>query len=183
MIKELLIDNIVLILTVIFLVLMCLWGRHRGFIRMITSTAAMVISLFIARGFMTKLSAKMMEHNSWKLWMEAEVLPKLEGITAEAVFNALSFLAIFAVSMILIRILAATLDRLSEGPFSIVNETFGLIVGLLEGVGFLWVFMIFVEVMPQLEFCRFVSAQIEAEPALRILRDNNLIVLFLKSVL
>lgn len=183
MIKELLVDNIVLILMVIFLMLMCLWGRHRGFIRMITSTASMVISLFIARGFMKTLAARMMEKRSWMNWVEIQVLPKLEGIRAETVFNALSFLAIFTVSMILIRILAATLDRLSEKVFSAVNEVFGLLVGLLEGVAFLWIFMIFVETMPQLGFCEFVSGQIEAEPVLRLLRDNNLVVIFLQSVL
>jgi len=184
LILSILVDNIVLILMVVFLVLMCIWGRHRGFIRMITSTAAMVISLFLARGFMTKLSARMMEQNSWKIWVETKVLPKLNGIGAETVFNALSFLILFVISLILIRILASVLDRLTEGtPLSVVNEVFGMLLGLVEGMILIWVFMIFVEVMPQFAFCEFVSRQIQAEPILQLVHDNNLVVIFAQSVL
>jgi len=176
-------NNLVLILTVAFFVLLCVLGYHRGLIRMATSIAGMAVSLFVARHFMPKLTARMEQSNSWMNWVQSEVVPKLNGITAAMVFSVLSFLVIFVVTLVLIRILAATLDRLMENSIlGIFNQVLGMVLGAAEAIVYIWVFMLVVEVLPHFPVCEEIMRQINADGLLSILHDNNLLVAFLSNI-
>lgn len=180
---EVLKNNLVLIGTVVFFVLMCVYGYRRGCIMMFTSLAGMAVSLFVARYFMPKLVVRMEQSNSWMNWVQSQVVPKLIGVTPSMVFSVLSFLVLFVVSYVLIRILASTLDRLVENNvLGILNEVLGMVVGAVEAVVFIWIFMLTVEVLPHFPICEEILRQINADGLLSMLHDNNLLISFLANM-
>lgn len=181
---ELIQNNLVLILLVAFCVLKGVWGYHKGFIKMIASFAGMVLSLLISQKLAPMLAARMRENNAWVTWVQAEILPRLKIVTMDMVFSAVSFLVLFILASVLIRVLVSVLEKAAEQPvLSVLNQTLGMIFGVAESIVYIWVFMLFVDIMPQLPVCQTISAQIAADELLTIIHDNNLLILGLQSVL
>jgi len=179
---EILRNNLVLILTVAFFVIMCIRGYRNGLIKMVTSLVGVAVSLFVARHFMPMLVARMEESKSWATWVQTQVVPKLKAVTVQMVYSAISFLAIFVVTLILIKVLSATLDQLMERSFlGIVNQVFGLVIGGAEALIYVWIFMIIVQVLPHFPVCEEILRQINADGLLSILNENNMLVSFLSG--
>ena len=182
--KELIENNAVLLVTVAALALSGIRGYRKGFLRMITSAASMIISIFVSRIFAPKLALRMAENNAWVSFVQAEVLPVLKTVTMEQVFLALGFLILFVVVSVLLLVLAGTLERMTEGTvLEPVNRVLGILPGAALALTYIWAVMLFTDIMPQLPLCREVSAQIAADRFLSVIHENNLLTGLLQNVL
>ena len=117
------------------------------------------------------------------LWVETEVLPKLKGISRETVFTAICFVAVFLVSLALLKILAATLDRIAKLPIlNFLNKALGVVFGICEATVYIWILMIVINILPHVPVCANAIREISENELLSVLYQNNFINAFLQSI-
>lgn len=181
---EILTDNIVLIAVALMYFLSGMHGWHKGFIKMAASLVSVIAAVIIAKMLMPKAAEMMMQSNSWISWVEESVLPHLPGASLKLVLSIISFAAIFILVLVLIKILAAALDRIFELPLlNFINSLAGMLFALAETTVYVWVGMMIVNVIPAFEICRVITGQINGSWFLSVLRDNNLLLGFLQKLI
>lgn len=181
---KILTDNIVLISVALIYFLAGMRGWHKGFIKMVTSVVSLIAAVIIAKMLMPKAAEMMMKSNSWINWVDSSVLPYLPGASLKLVLSIISFAAIFILVLVLIKILAAALDRIFELPLlNFINSLGGLLFALAETTVYVWVGMMIVNVIPAFEICREITHQISSSYILSALRDNNMLLQFLQNLI
>ena len=181
---EIITDNIVLIAVALIYFLSGTHGWHKGLIKMVASLVSVIAAVIIAKILMPKAAEMMMQSNSWIRWVDASVLPYLPGASLKLVLSVISFAAIFIIVLILIKILAATLDRIFDLPLlSFINSLGGMLFALAETTVYIWVGMMIVNVIPAFEICREITDQISGSWFLSMLRDNNLLLQVLQKLI
>ena len=177
-------DNIVLIAVAVLYLLSGMRGWHKGFIKMIASLVSVVLAVIIAKTLMPKATELMMQSNSWINWVEASVLPHMAGASLKLVLSIISFAAIFVLSLILIKILLATLDKIFDLPIlNFINSAGGMLFALAETTVYVWVAMMIVNVTPAFPISRMIIDQVNKSYSLSMLRDNNLLLQFLQKLI
>ena len=92
------------------------------------------------------------------------------------VINAGSFIVVFIVVNIAIRILAVLLDIISKLPvLNTLNKTGGAVIGFLQGMLVIWLLCIVLMAFSSTELAKDVYAQINASKILTYIYDNNLL--------
>lgn len=181
---ELIKNNMVLIGVVLFFLLMALRGYKKGFLHMVASFGGVLAAVAIAKVLMPLLTARLLQNNSWVNFVTLKILPKLKVVTLEQVMSAIAFLIVFLITLLVIALLVSALGKLTEGALiGFIDRTLGIALGMCEALIYTWVFMLFVDVMPQLQFCQTALEQITANKYLSLLHDNNLLITFLQGVL
>ena len=96
------------------------------------------------------------------------------------VLNAVSFLIIFLVALIILKIIEASLDLISKLPvLHGINVLGGLVCGVIHGLIILWILCIVVTVFAWTGYGQWILAQINANLLLSFLYNHN----YLLSVL
>lgn len=176
-------DDLVLILTVLLYAILIWKGYQRGLVRMLTSLVSVAAAIFLGMNLAPKIVPYMDESHAWVLWVETEVLPKLKGISRETVFTAICFVAVFLVSLALLKILAATLDRIAKLPIlNFLNKALGVVFGICEATVYIWILMIVINILPHVPVCANAIREISENELLSVLYQNNFINAFLQSI-
>ena len=174
--KEALVNNITLILTLVFFVIMAMRGYNCGLVKMVTSLAGVAASLIVSGLVMPYVSSEALSNNGLTEWLESTVTSRINGVSAEAVISGLTFVVLFVVVLVFIKILTMLLKKVSELPvINFIDMVLGSVFGLAEAVIFLWLFMLVVSLLQNFEICRTVYGQIEQSDLLKAFYDNNLI--------
>lgn len=94
------------------------------------------------------------------------------------------FLAFLLLSRILLRFLFALLDRLMRLPMlNQLNRSSGALLGLIEGIFYIWVFIIVLGLLPEYKLTEVLAEQFAVEGTLACyLRDTNLILYFFRTI-
>ena len=94
------------------------------------------------------------------------------------------FLAFLLLSRILLRFLFALLDRLMRLPMlNQLNRSSGALLGLIEGIFYIWVFIIVLGLLPEYKLTEALAEQFAVEGTLACyLRDTNLILYFFRTI-
>lgn len=106
-----------------------------------------------------------------------------EGLVAEAagritgcIFDALMFLLTFLAAIIVVKLIFAAINIVTYLPIIHgINKTAGLLVGIMEGLIFVWIFFIVMSLMGNSEFAADMYRQINESPVLAFLYNNNII--------
>lgn len=180
-IQELFRGDLVLCITAILFAAMAAVGYKKGLVKMLTSLVSVALSVFLALTATPTLVALMKESNAWESWMENKVLPATMGAGREFIFSALCFIGVFLLSLLVIKILSATLDLIARLPvLNFVNKSLGAVLGLCEATVYVWVFMLLVYALPHVEICADAIREIEGSSFLSFLNDNNMIRAFIQ---
>ena len=92
------------------------------------------------------------------------------------VLNAISFLLVFVLSIIIIKILANTLDLISKLPIiNGINKMGGIFIGFLHGMIVLWVLCIALTAFSSTDIGVSMMEYINASRLLTMIYDNNLL--------
>ena len=112
----------------------------------------------------------------------AELSDRIAGSIAGVIITAISFLVLFIVLDIVIHFVGKLLDWMTELPLlKQVNEIFGLLLGLVEGLLIIWVLCILLTSFAGTEFGQTVLKQINESSFLSLIYNNNLLLHFITS--
>jgi len=112
----------------------------------------------------------------------AEVSDKIAESIAGVIITAISFLVLFIALDIVIHIVGKLMDWITELPLlKQVNEIFGLLLGLVEGLLIIWVLCILLTAFTGTEFGQTILKQINGSSFLSLIYNNNLLLHFITS--
>lgn len=101
----------------------------------------------------------------------------------EIIFNVIVFLVTFIAAMVIVKLICAAVNIVSYLPIIHgINQTAGLIVGLIEGLVIVWVFFIVIGLAGNSEFATTIYIQINESTILQYIYNHNFIMnaLFMK---
>lgn len=209
-------DYVILIGVIGVLAISGLYGYKRGFVRIVLSMVAMLVTFVLAAILTVPVSAMLAAATPLDENIEESVsglvadcgvvdeetisnmsLPEqieellIEG-AAEAVngFNeyivstvsdlilkAITFFVLIIVIYIIVRIVIFMLDFISRLPvINSINKTGGLAVGIAQGLLIVWIGCLIVTAFSDKAWAQEVFAQINANPLLTFIYNNNLII-------
>lgn len=97
---------------------------------------------------------------------------------ADLILRAITFFVLIIIIYIVVRIVIFMLDFISKLPvINSINKTGGLVVGLLQGLLIVWIACLVVTAFGDKAWAQEVFAQINANPLLTFIYNNNLIIL------
>lgn len=198
----------VLIAAIVFLAAITLYGHHRGFIRMAVSFASAIVSLMIVKWllpivtgaardslFFRKQTEKLTENlflgsetTDYSALYQALGLQRAAEATGEylagIILNVICFIILFVLINLLFKVGAHFLNLVAGLPIlSDANQVCGAVIGFLEGVFYLWIFMIAVAFTPTSEFSLAVMERILDSSFLLWLYQNNFLLNILAGIL
>ncbi|BBF44691.1 adenylate cyclase [Lachnospiraceae bacterium KM106-2] len=98
------------------------------------------------------------------------------------IINAVSYLVVFAVIRILIRVLAGILDVIGNLPvIHTINKAGGIIIGFAYGVLIVWILCIILMIFIGTETGQMLYGYVQQSSLLTWIYDNNMILDFLQS--
>lgn len=99
-----------------------------------------------------------------------------EALT-DIVITALTFLVLVIVIYIAIKIVITVLDVITKLPFlNGVNKSAGAVIGLIQGMIYVWIACLIVTAFGDKEWAQEVFAQINANGFLKFIYNNNMII-------
>lgn len=99
------------------------------------------------------------------------------------IINAVSFLMVLLVALTVLKIIETSLNLISKLPvLHSINTLGGIICGLVHGLMIIWIFGIVLTVFSWTEIGQLASAQINANPILELIYNNNLILAALTNM-
>ena len=201
-------EHSVLIAAIVFLAAITLYGHHRGFIRMAVSFASAIVSLMIVKWLLPVVTGAV--HDSWFFQKQTEKLTENLFIGSETtdysalyqalglqraaeatgeylagiILNAICFIVLFILINLLFKVGAHFLNLVAGLPIlHDANQVLGAVIGFLEGVFYLWIFMIAIAFTPTLEFSLAVMEHIINSPFLLWIYRNNFLLNVLSGIL
>ena len=166
-------ENWLSVLAGVYLLGMVLYGHHRGFIRLVVSMLAVVLSLTVVRaalpsvtGFLkenTGLQQTISENMKKSIGLEPEEKPDGEALEAPSVQRT---------------VIIARLPILSG-----INKIAGAVLGGVEGLVFLWIAGLLVTAFSGTQWGLILTRQIEASKWLSYLYSHNFLNLMVLGVL
>lgn len=200
-------ENSVLIAAIVFLAAITLYGHYRGLIRMAVSFASAIISLMLVKwllpyvtgaarssAFFQKQTEKITENlflggetTDYSALYRALGLDRAAEATGEylagIILNVICFIILFVLVNLLFKVAAHFLSLVAELPLLHgANQVCGAVVGFLEGVFYLWIFMIAIAFTPTAQFSLAVTEQILNNPFLLWIYQNNFLLNILAGI-
>lgn len=209
-------DYIILIGVIGVLALSGLYGYKRGFVRIVLSMAAMLITFVLSALLTVPISAMLaaatpidenIEKSVSGLVAENGVVDEktisnlnlpdqieeilIEGSRKAAtgfneyivstvsnlILKAITFFVLIIVVYIIVRIVIYMLDFISRLPLiNSINKTGGLAVGIAQGLLLVWIGCLVVTAFGDKAWAQEVFVQINANPLLTFIYNNNLII-------
>ncbi|MGG3572801.1 CvpA family protein [Bacillus gobiensis] len=138
------------IILLIMLIIGAIAGLRRGFILKLLHLISFIAAFLIARQFYDDLAPQV------RLWIPypdfgegQEALAFFSGNMESSYYNAISFVIIFILAVIALRIIASMLDFVAMLPvLKQVNKLLGGVLGFLEVYLFLFVFLFIAALIP-----------------------------------
>ena len=99
------------------------------------------------------------------------------------ILNVISFLVLFVIVLIILKVIAASLDLISKLPvLHGMNKIGGLIFGLVHGLVNLWIICSILTIFASTSFGQFVFRQINENPFLGMIYNNNYLLIALSNM-
>lgn len=96
--------------------------------------------------------------------------------SAGLIFSGIVYIAVFLVIWLLVTIVSMILNLIARLPvLKQVNRVAGMILGLVMGLIVVWILFLLLTVLGNTQFAGTVFEQIQANPILRFLYENNLV--------
>ena len=93
------------------------------------------------------------------------------------------YLTVFSLANILLRVAAEVLNQIVRLPvLSTANRTAGLCLGLVKGIGIVWIFFVAVTLFIQTEFGGQLMEMIKESPVLTVLYDADFFLKYLTGI-
>lgn len=103
----------------------------------------------------------------------------ISGYLTGVILKAISFVLLFMVTLILVRVLASALDIVSKLPvLNSLNKLGGVAVGLLHGLVVLWVLCVVLTIYSGTGVGKMVFEAIDDSVVLSLIYNNNLLLYF-----
>lgn len=209
-------DYAILIGVIVILGLSAFYGYKKGFVHIVLSMVAMLVTTILAGLLTIPVSAMISSATSFDESIEESVaelvsvnevidiysvknlnLPSqiedviIEGASeatngfteyvvstvSDLILKAITFFVLIIIIYIVVRIVIFMLDFISKLPvINSINKTGGLVVGLLQGLLFVWIACLVVTAFSDKAWAQEVFAQINANPLLTFIYNNNLII-------
>ena len=209
-------DYAILIGVIAVLGLSAFYGYKRGFVHIVLSMVAMLVTSILAGLLTVPVSAMIASATSFDETIEESVaelvsvnevvdlqsvsklnLPtQIEEIIVEGageavggfndyivstvsdlILKAITFFILIIIIYIVVRIVIFMLDFISKLPvINSINKTGGLVVGLLQGLLIVWIGCLIVTAFGDKAWAQEVFTQINANPLLTFIYNNNLII-------
>lgn len=208
-------DYVILIGVIVILALSALYGYKRGFVHIVLSMVAMLVTFILAGLLTVPVSAMIksatplydhIEKSVSELVAENNVdinsisnlgLPKnieekiMEGAgealgnfneyivdtLSDMLLKALTFFGLIIVIYIIVRIVIVICDFISKLPvINSINKTGGLVVGIAQGLLVVWIACLVVTAFSDKSWAQEVFRQINGNPLLTFIYDNNPII-------
>lgn len=209
-------DYAILIGVIAILALSAFYGYKRGFVHIVLSMVAMLVTSLLAGLLTVPVSAMIASATSVDESLEESVgelialnevvdvqsvsklnLPsQIEDIIVEGasgvvggfneylvetvaglILKAITFFILIIIIYIVVRIVIFMFDFISKLPvINSINKTGGLIVGLLQGLLIVWIACLVVTAFGDKAWAQEVFTQINANPLLTFIYNNNLII-------
>ena len=201
-------DNIVFLCLAAFIIVMVWLGKQRGFIDRILSLGSVVVTLIAEITLFPHIMKYLGENeairefclNTMQGFMHidkespASPLYDLLGLdtfaenAAELMETVAAKLIVFVLLFIVMRIIIRLLSAFANGLKKIelidsIDRMLGMIAGFIEAVILIWIFMLVISGFPNNAFCGFVLKQIEHNPLLLTIYNQNLLFLFVQDIL
>lgn len=216
-------DYVILIGVIAVLALSALYGYKRGFIHIVLSMVAMLVTFVLAALLTVPVSAMIssatpLDENIKKsvssLVTEANVvdvttisnlnLPEqiedvliegaseaVDGVTeyvvdtvSDLILKAITFFILIIIIYIIVRIVIFILDFISKLPvINSINKTGGLVVGLVQGLLIVWIGCLILTAFSDKAWAQEAFAQINANPLLTFIYNNNLITFIITKLI
>lgn len=104
------------------------------------------------------------------------LVAEVAGRITKVIFDALVFLVTFIAALVIVKLIFAALNIMTHLPLIHgVNQIAGLIVGIAEGLIFVWIFFVVLGLMGSSEFALDMYQQINESSVLTFLYENNII--------
>ena len=201
-------DNIVFMCIAAFIIIMVWLGKQRGFIDRILSLGSVVVTLIVEIRFFPRIMDYLGENEAIKEFCLNTVrgFMHIDGKTASSpLYDLLGLdtfaenaadlmetlaakLVVFVLLFIVLRILVRLLSALAKGLKKIelvdsIDRMLGMTAGFIEAVILIWIFMLVISGFPNNGFCSFVLNQIQHNPLLLTVYNQNLLLLFVQDIL
>ena len=207
---------------IVFLAVMIGYGYKRGFVKIVLSMVAMLVTIILATILTIPVSkivadtsiGKGVRESVDKLVVENKVIdvssisnmelpdtilnPIIEGAEnttetlqtyvatalADTIIKAITFLVLVIVIYIIIKIVISVLNIVTKLPIlNGVNRGAGAVVGLIQGLLFLWIGCLLLAACGDKEWAQYIFEQINNNSLLETIYNNNMIILLITKVL
>lgn len=119
----------------------------------------------------------LVEHNYDTMYETLEVSSfgdYVSGYITCMILNAISYIVVFIIALVLVRIVANILDIISKLPIlNSINKIGGLCVGLVHGLIILWVLCVVLTIFSSTEIGKVLYEQINSSVLLSFIYNNN----------
>lgn len=103
---------------------------------------------------------------------------------SDMVFAAVIYVTTFVIAYIVVIIITKALDIVSKLPgINSMNHIAGLIVGILHGVGYLWVACVVIAMCGHMEWAMYITGVINGNPLLSFIYEYNPLMMLLTFLL
>lgn len=161
-------STIVTIIVIAFLVAAAIYGYCRGFLKILVTTLALVVTLILAF-LITPAFASLLAKTAIGTALAKTPLPQV----------ALRIVAFFILAIliyIVIRIILSVAHVVTKIPIVRgINRFFGGIVGIIEGLLVIWIACMLIQSLSFTEFGMKALEVINQSPVLKFFYDNNLL--------
>ena len=201
-------DNIVLLGTAAFIIIMLYVGRERGFIDRILSLGSVIVTLGVeielfphimnwirenevlrefclntVRGFM-KIDEETASSPLYALLGISTVVDNAAELMETLAAKVIFFVIVFVVLRLLFRVFAVFAKSLKKIRLvNSVDRMLGMVVGGAEAFVFIWIFMLVISGLPNVPVCNFMLKQIMHNDILLAIYNNNLLFAFAVKML
>lgn len=107
----------------------------------------------------------------------------VSGYLSCLIINAISFVGIFLIMIVLLKIIEASLDLMSKLPvLNGINKIGGVLIGVIKGFLILWVVCIVVTIFSGTSWGKFIFEGINESWLLGLIYNNNYLLLFIANM-
>ncbi len=157
--------SITLLIVIAIFFILGLSGFVTGFLRKIFTTVTLIACVFIAGALTAPISALVLQNTEMNKFVAKIIV----------------YLSICLAVYIAMRIIFSVL-KIAEKfkPVAAVNHIAGMLVGIAEGLFLVWLFMLFVTMLQAFPIGQGALADIDGNPFLKFLYDNNVLLNFVR---
>ena len=133
-----------------------------------------------------KLQTQLLDHNNSYTYENLAVKTFSEYLSrylTDMFLNMFIYLTVFSLANILLRVAAEVLNQIVRLPvLSTANRTAGLCLGLVKGIGIVWIFFVAVTLFIQTEFGGQLMEMIKESTVLTVLYDADFFLKYLTGI-
>ena len=121
----------------------------------------------------------LIENNNSEVYSALKVdsfMDYVGGYIAKTIVNIIAYIATFVIVFIALKLLTHALDLLTELPIlKGINSLGGMVLGCIQGIVFVWIFMLIITLFTNTPFGKTMFAMIDQSAFLTFMYENNIL--------